>query len=99
MIRHVILWKLREELSNAERERAAQKIKKELEALIGQVDGLMSVRVSIQPIAGSNMDLMLDSSFTDEAALEGYQMHPAHLKAKEFVKSVTTGRACMDTLE
>ena len=99
MVRHVILWKLKEELSAAEREQAAQKIKEELEALAGQIDGLLSIHVSIRPIAGSNMALMLDSSFADEEALEGYQVHPVHLKVKDFVKSVTVGRACMDTVE
>lgn len=99
MVRHVILWKFKETLSAGEREQAALRIKRELEALAGQVDGMLDIQVSIRPIAGSNMDLMLDSSFVDEAALEGYQVFPAHLKVKEFVKAVTESRACMDTAE
>ncbi len=96
MVRHVIMWKLKEELNAAERAEALNRIKQELEALVGEIEGLLSVSVLIQPIAGSNMDLMLDSSFADEAALEYYQDHPAHVKVKQFVKTVVASRACLD---
>ena len=41
-------------------------------------------------------DMMLESSFEDEAALAGYQTHPRHLEAAGFVRSVTDGRFCLD---
>ena len=44
-------------------------------------------------------DVALLSEFESREALEAYQVHPAHLKAKEYVGSVTCGRACMDFQE
>ena len=41
-------------------------------------------------------DLALYSIFKDKASLDGYQVHPEHLKVKEFVHSVITDRAVVD---
>lgn len=46
---------------------------------------------------GSNVDLMLDSSFVDEAALNGYAIHPEHVAVADGkVRPYTAVRCCMD---
>ena len=68
MIKHVILWKLREDLSDAEKAAVKAAIK---EGLAGQIPGLLDIQVNIDALPSSaNADLMLDSSFVDEAALK-----------------------------
>lgn len=98
MVRHVILWNLKEELSLNEREEGAVRVKKELEALSGKIPGLISIEVIINPLVGSNAEIMLDSKFESKEALDGYQIHPEHVKAATFVRSVTCNRMCMDHL-
>jgi hypothetical protein len=40
---------------------------------------------------------MLDSTFTDEEALKGYAVHPAHVEvAENKVRPFTSSRVCMD---
>lgn len=69
-----------------------EEMKKRLTALVGKVDGLISAEVGFN-FNEKGYDLALYSIFKDKAALDGYQVHPDHLKVKEFVHSVITDRA------
>ena len=97
MIKHVILWKLKEELSDSEKAAVKEKIKCGLEGLEGKIPGLLDITVQICPLAGSNAEVMLDSSFESEEALKGYAVHPEHVRvADTFVRPYTQVRMCMD---
>ncbi|MBR5419845.1 MAG: Dabb family protein [Lachnospiraceae bacterium] len=97
MVRHVILWTLKDEYSGAEIDQIKTGIKEGLEGLKGQIPGLIEIKVNTTPLPSSNCDLMLDSSFEDEAALKGYSVHPAHVEvATTKVRPYTSGRVCMD---
>lgn len=97
MIKHMILWKLKAELSPEQKQAAKQAAKQALEGLRGKIDGLLEIKVHINGLESSNADMMLDSSFTDEQALKGYQVHPAHqAAANDFVRPVTEQRLCLD---
>ena len=96
MVRHIILWKLKA-LPEAEKTAVKANIKSGLEGLRGVVPGLLDIRVRTAGLASSNADVMLDSSFADEAALKGYAVHPAHVKAADtFVRPFTEIRLCLD---
>ncbi len=96
MVRHVILWQFKDELSAPEREAAAARAKAELEALVGVVPGLLSLTVATEPLDTSNADLMLDSTLESKEALAGYAVHPVHVAAASHVRSVVKSRFCMD---
>lgn len=98
MVKHIILWKLRSELSAAEKQEKAQAIKQGLESLQGVVPGLMDIHVQIDGrLASSNADIMLDSTLESEEALKGYAVHPAHLAvANGVVRPNTEQRTCLD---
>ena len=100
MVRHVILWKLKE-MPDAEKAAVKAGIKAGLEGLAGQIPGLLEVHVYTDALPSSaNADLMLDCSFTDEAALKGYSVHPAHLAvANGVVRPNTKTRTCIDYAE
>lgn len=97
MVRHVILWTLKEGLGAEETERIKAGIREGLEGLQGQIPGLKEIRVNTKPLDSSNCDLMLDSLFEDEAALKGYAVHPAHVAVADGkVRPYTASRVCMD---
>ena len=79
MVKHVILWQLKDELSAEEKAAVKAGIKEGLEALAGKIPGLTEIKVQTEGLASSNADVMLDSTFEDEAALKGYAVHPEHL--------------------
>jgi hypothetical protein len=97
MVKHIILWKLKENFSASEKETIKAGIKEGLESLKGVVTGLEEITVQIHGLASSNADLMLDSTFTDEAALKNYAVHPAHVEvANTKVRPFTEVRLCLD---
>ena len=68
-----------------------------LEGLLGKIPGLVSIRVQTECLASSNADLMLDSVFTDEEALKGYSVHPAHVEVADTkVRPYAQIRLCLD---
>lgn len=97
MVKHVILWTLKEEFSKEQKEEIKAGIKAGLEGLKGQIPGLVDIKVNINGLPGSTADLMLDSTFEDEAALKGYSVHPAHVAVAEGkVRPYTKIRSCLD---
>ena len=97
MVKHIILWQLKENFSDAEKEEIKKGIKAGLEGLAGVIPGLISIKVNTGRLASSNADVMLDSSFEDEAALAGYAVHPAHQEvANTRVRPFTQTRLCLD---
>lgn len=97
MVKHMILWQLKEELSTEEKETVKAGIKEGLEGLKGKVPGLLDIQVRTEGLASSNVDVMLDSSFADEAALKGYAVHPEHVRVADTkVRPFTKSRSCMD---
>ena len=98
MVKHIILWKLKEEYTEEQKAEIRQGIKAGLEGLAGVIPGLVSITVNADGrLASSNADVMLDSTFTDEAALKGYAVHPAHQEAANTkVRPFTETRLCLD---
>lgn len=98
MVKHIILWKLRSELSAEEKQLRAQAIKAGLEGLQGQVPGLKDIHVQIDGVlSSSNADIMLDSTLESAEALKGYAVHPAHVAvANGVVRPYTEVRTCLD---
>lgn len=95
MVKHVILWKLKDDLADKAAVKAG--IKSGLEGLKGVVPGLVDIRVVTEGLASSNADVMLDSTLADEAALKAYAVHPAHVAvADSKVRPYTQVRMCLD---
>ena len=97
MVRHVILWTLKDKYSGAEAEAIKAEMKSAIEGLRGQIPGLIDITLNINGLPGSNADIMLDSSFESEDALKGYAVHPAHVDvAENKVKPHVSSRVCLD---
>ena len=80
MTKHIILWTLNPELSEAEKQSVKQGIKQGLEGLAGHIEGLLDIKVVIDGrLDSSNCDVMLDSTFVSQDALQTYASHPLHL--------------------
>ncbi|MBQ3099773.1 MAG: Dabb family protein [Clostridia bacterium] len=95
MVKHVILWTLKEEINDKDAVKIAAK--EALEALVEKIDGLVSLKVNIEPMASSNVDMMLDSEFVSQEALCSYAKHPEHVAvADTYVRPYTATRSCMD---
>ncbi len=97
MVKHVILWTLKDEFSAEEKATIKQGIKEGLEGLKGKVPGIVDIKVNINGLESSNADLMLDSTFESVEALKGYSVHPEHVAvADSKVRPYTKIRSCLD---
>ncbi|MCI2049124.1 MAG: Dabb family protein [Lachnospiraceae bacterium] len=97
MVRHIILWQLKDELTDARKAEVKSGIKTGLESLQGKVPGLVSIHVQTECLPSSNADVMLDAVLEDAQALRGYAVHPEHLAvANGAVRPFTKSRVCMD---
>ena len=96
MIKHVIVWTLKE-MSDEEKISVKKNIKENLEALNGKVSGILEITVNTHPLPSSNADLCLDSTFESAEALSGYAVHPDHVYvADNFVRPFVALRSCID---
>lgn len=97
MIKHVILWNLKDEFDDSKKNEIKKGIKEGLESLSGKIPGLIDIKVIIDGLDSCTADLMLDSTFESAEALKGYSVHPEHVAvADEKVRPYTKTRACMD---
>ncbi len=97
MVKHIILWQLKDELSESEKQEVKKGIKEGLEGLAGKIPGLTEIKVQTEGLASSNAEVMLDSTFEDEAALKGYAVHPEHVAVADGkVRPYTKTRLCLD---
>ena len=98
MVKHIILWTLKDSLSEEEKIQIKKSIKEGLESLKGVVPGLTDIKVQIDGrLASSNADLMLDCTLESEEDLKGYAVHPAHVAiANSRVRPFTAIRSCLD---
>ena len=95
MVKHIILWQLKDECSDKNAVKAG--IKSGLEGLLGEIPGLLDIKVYTDGLDSSNADVMLDSSFVDEKALKNYAVHPSHVAvADSKVSPFTKTRLCLD---
>ena len=97
MVKHIILWTLREELSAEEKATIKNEIKTGLEGLKDVIPGILDIKVNINGLPSSNADLMLDSSFESVEALKNYAVHPAHVNVADTkIRPYTAVRSCLD---
>ncbi len=94
MLHHIVMWQLHDGTDKAARVAEAVRRLKGCSAI---VPGIFRFEVAAaQPGLECTFDVVLNSSFTDRAALEAYQSHPDHVAIKPFMKSVVAARQCMD---
>ena len=97
MVKHVILWTLKEEFSAEEKADIKKNIKEGLEGLKGKIPGLLEIKVYTDALESSNTDLMLDSTLESVEALKAYATHPDHVfVADTMVRPYTAVRSCLD---
>jgi len=95
VVKHMIIWKIKDECEN--KELVKETVKRELEALAGKIDGLIEMSIITEALTSSSGDLMMDSLFESYEALKAYQKHPLHQHvANTFVRPNMCQRLSLD---
>ena len=96
MIKHVLLWQFKDELSAEEKKDIRESAKYQLTKLVGVVPGLVDMKVEIEPLETSNADVYMEATCVDQSALKVYAVHPEHVKVKDMMVENAKVRLCMD---
>ncbi|MFC4933028.1 Dabb family protein [Massilia sp. GCM10023247] len=97
MIKHIVMWKLKDHAEGADRLANAAEMKRRLDACAQIVPGILAFEVSLaQPGLEATYDVVLYSEFEDRAALAAYAGHPTHQAVVPFIGAVREARQCMD---
>ncbi len=95
MVKHMIIWKIKDDAEN--KEDIKKNIKAELEVLVGKIDGLVEMQIITSGLSSSSGDLMMNSLFESEEALKAYQKNPLHQNvANTFVRPNMCQRLSLD---
>lgn len=97
MIKHIVMWRLKEVEHGNDRLTNANLIKEKLTALKGRITGMTAIEVGIDfSLTDSSCDVVLYSEFVDRQALAAYQTNPEHEALKPFIGLVTKERRIVD---
>lgn len=96
MIHHIVMWRFLDHVPAAERSVKGKELKIAIEGLADKIPGVIELHVAYLPVGTSTHDLLLVSKFESMEALDGYQVHPAHVAVAQMVKEVAGNRACFD---
>ncbi|TKG96487.1 Dabb family protein [Puteibacter caeruleilacunae] len=97
MIKHIVLFKVKEFESDVEKQEALDKMKDQLLALEPIIDELKFIEVGLNhELNSANYDLCLTTHFESMDDLKVYANHPEHLKVVDYVKTIAVQRACVD---
>lgn len=97
ILKHIVMWKLKDEAEGRTRNENAQWLKEHLEALVGRVPELMFAEVGIN-IKESDVayDAVLTATFRSIEDLEAYKIHPLHQEVSNYCKKIRLSRIVCD---
>ena len=90
MVKHIVVYKLKEGVDKAEAVRIARE---SVEPLVGKIPGLLHLEIR-QCFQGA--DYALYSEFESRELLEAYAKHPLHLEAKTHFHHFIDTRVAAD---
>lgn len=98
MIKHIVIWRLKEHAEGQDRNTNARLMKEQLKALRGVVPGLVKLEVGLE-LDNQHSEqghVVLYSVFESRVSLQTYISHPQHKKVAAFIKAVAEERRCVD---
>ena len=96
MIKHIVMWKVRGDTSDARRATSEQ-VKQQFERLRSLIPGLHKLEVGID-VSGADYacDVVLYTEFDSLHALEAYAEHPEHLRVRRELGDLRVARFQVD---
>lgn len=99
MIKHVVMWKLKDIAEGKTKAENAEVMKELLEDLPNKIEELHSAEVGINILEGDGeaiSDVVLTTVCNSREDLQAYAVHPDHQKVVSFIKKVVDERRVTD---
>ena len=97
MVKHIVMWKLKQRAEGYNKEQNAERIKYALEELPKHIPQIQRLEAGInQNESEAAFDVALYSEFSDWESLEIYQQHSKHEQFKQFIAPLRSDRVVVD---
>lgn len=97
ILKHIVMWKFKDEAEGRTRAENAEWMKEHLEALVGKIPELLSAEVGINiKESEAAYDAVLTATFRNIEDLETYKKHPLHQEVSNYCKGVRLSRVVCD---
>jgi len=97
MVKHIVMWKFRDDVSPEQKEKLRSELPADFAALVDKVPSLKAVKFISYPLSSSTHDMALMTEHDDAEGLAAYSAHPEHQAlANAKVRPFTTERAALD---
>ena len=97
MIKHIVMWKLKDSARGNSKDQNALELKSVLEDLKNKISVIKQIEVGINfNKSSAAYDVVLYSEFNSQQDLQAYQKHPDHVKVVDFVNEIRDDRAVVD---
>lgn len=98
MVRHIVSWNFKPEVSEEQRKEAAQTIKTRMDALPALIPCLEKMEFFIAPKGLSNCDLAMYTEIDCPENLTVYRDHPEHQSVVQIIRQYCCERRCTDLI-
>ncbi len=96
MVKHIVLFKLKNTLSQLEKEKVMNQFKEAIEKLPSVITFIRSIEVGLNINSEEHWDIALYSEFDSLEDVKKYAVHPEHVKAGKIIAEAKDDRACVD---
>jgi len=97
VLKHIVMWKLKDSHEGTDKEEIMDRIKEELEGLKSSIPEIKTMEIGRNSNKlPTSFDVALYSEFESKEDLEIYKEHPEHVKVAQFIRQVTADAVVVD---
>ena len=96
MVKHIVLFKLKDEVPETDKLVVMNKFKEAIEALPAKISVIRKIEVGLNMNPGESWHIALYSEFDNLADVKFYATHPDHVAAGKIIAEAKESRSCVD---
>ena len=96
MVKHIVLFKLKDEVPETDKLVVMNKFKEAIEALPAKISVIRKIEVGLNMNPGESWHIALYSEFDNLDDVKFYATHPEHVAAGKILAETKESRACVD---
>ena len=96
MVKHIVLFKLKDEVPETDKLVVMNKFKEAIEALPAKISVIRKIEVGLNMNPGESWHIALYSEFDNLDDVKLYATHPDHVAAGKIIAEAKESRSCVD---
>lgn len=96
MVKHIVLFKLKDEVPETDKLVVMNKFKEAIEALPAKISVIRKIEVGLNMNPGESWHIVLYSEFDNLDDVKFYATHPDHVAAGKIIAEAKESRSCVD---